>query len=80
MYPDTRDSKRVSTFKDNSFTRWLFSKVYKNWLADSYYAHGAKKSRRVIKVKGWRCALVETYSGQRTTMSPCFKLLGIKFN
>lgn len=45
------------------FLNWLFKKVYGKWLL---------QGDRVIKVKNWRCAIVENKYGERGTMSPCF--------
>ena len=46
--------------------RWLGRKawglVWLRWM----------RGRHVVKVKGWRTALVDDPRGQRSTMSPCF--------
>lgn len=55
------------------FLCWLFAIVYRRWLWNPYY----KNHDRVLRVKGWRTALVITGSlpfphGQRRTMTACF--------
>ena len=40
---------------DNILTRWLFRLIYRRWLWDSHF----KMYARIIKVKGWRTALVD---------------------
>ena len=43
---------------------WLWSFIWQRWLTD----------KKVIKVKGWRTAIVESakWGGDRQTISPCF--------
>jgi len=48
----------------------IWSIVFKKWLDD----------RKVVKVKGWRTALVEGEKVSRCTITPCFKVLWIKFD
>lgn len=55
---------------------FLFSKLYKKWLWNSH----SKDYDKVIEVSNWRCALIESTSGNRKRICPCFKLFGIKFN
>jgi len=56
--------------------KWLFSKVYKKWLHNPY----SDSYDTVLKVLNWRTARVMSKSGGVRTMSPCFKIFGIKFN
>lgn len=51
----------------NKFLCFLFSKIYKKWLFDSF----SGKYWKPIKVKGWRTALVDL-NGRRQTTTPCF--------
>ena len=46
----------------------LWALVYRRWLYDDYY----KNYYKVLRVKGWRSALVERKSGERMSLSPCF--------
>lgn len=48
----------------------IWSIVFRKWLHDI----------RVVKVKGWRTALVEGEKVSRYTITPCFSLFGIKFD
>ena len=41
--------------------------IYKKWLWDDFY----KAYDKVIKVKGWRTAIVQNPTG-RKTITPCF--------
>lgn len=43
--------------------KFLFALVYRKWL---------DKGDKVIRVKGWRTALIETRGGNRKTMTPIF--------
>jgi len=56
--------------------KWLYSQVWKHWLWNEFY----QTYDKVIKVYGWRTALVEAKSGARKVTSPCFKILGIDFD
>jgi hypothetical protein len=47
---------------------FVFSLIYKRWLYDDY----SKSFDTVVKVKGWRTALVDSKGGSRRSMSPCF--------
>lgn len=53
---------------NNIITRWLFSIIYKRWLWSSY----SKTYSEVIKVKGWRTALIERGGYERLTITPIF--------
>ena len=46
----------------------LFALVYRRWLHNSWF----NNHDRVIKVKGWRTAIVEDKAARRMTISPCF--------
>lgn len=46
--------------------RWLWSIIYKKHLWDDFH----KCHRTVIKVKGWRTAIVDSKT-QRYTITPC---------
>lgn len=48
--------------------KWLYSIVWKRWLWNDYF----KDYDRVIKVKGWRTAIIEDKAKHRATNSPCF--------
>lgn len=52
---------------NNKLTRWLFSIVYYRWLGHDFY----KCQANIIKVKGWRTALVN-WGSQRNTITICF--------
>lgn len=52
----------------------LFSLVWRKWLTD-----GPNRPLKVVKVLGWRTAIVDTVFGGRKTISPCFKLFGKEF-
>ena len=47
---------------------FLWSRIYKKWLWDDFF----NDYERVLKVRGWRTALVVRKSGSRHTMTPCF--------
>lgn len=53
---------------------WLWSAVWRRWMLDS---RGRKL--RVVRVKGWRTALVEGYYGERQTITPCFSIFRWRF-
>lgn len=42
---------------------WIWSLVWKKYIDNGW---------RVIKVKGWRTALIDDSHGQRKTITPCF--------
>ena len=46
---------------------WIFAVVYRRWLWDDW----AGKPATVVKVKGWRTALIDSSRG-RSTMTPLF--------
>jgi len=46
----------------------LFALIYKKWI----YYENCGRYAKIIKVKGWRTALIETPYGERMTVSPCF--------
>jgi hypothetical protein len=48
--------------------RAMFALVYRRWLWD----HWDKGYCRVVRVTGWRSALVETQGGKRRHMTACF--------
>lgn len=48
--------------------RFLWASVYRRWLWCSF----SKKYYCVIRVKGWRTAIVQNPCAHRSTMSPCF--------
>jgi hypothetical protein len=50
---------------------FIFSLVYRKWL---------EEGDKVLKVRGWRTALVETKYKNRRCMTPCFKLFGKSFD
>ena len=54
---------------------WLWSVVWSRWLID---CKGSKMT--VVKVKGWRTAIVESRCESRKTITPCFAILGYKFD
>ena len=59
----------------NRFARWLFSFVWRRWLAYDSPVVPLKKGLywKVVKVKDWRTALLDAPSGgSRVTMSCCF--------
>jgi len=56
--------------------KWLFSITWKRWLWNEHN----QQYDKVIEVKGWRTALVDRRGGGRITMSPCFKILGFRFD
>jgi hypothetical protein len=47
---------------------FIFSIVYRRWL----WCEFTQRHDRVIRVKGWRTAIVESAGKRRHTMSPCF--------
>jgi hypothetical protein len=53
---------------NNFITRWLFSIIYRKWLWSSY----SKTYSKVIRVKGWRTALIERDGYERSTITPIF--------
>lgn len=52
---------------NNVFTRYLWSIIYKKWLWCSY----TKKYYKVIKVKGWRTAIIDN-GCSRKSRTPIF--------
>ena len=56
--------------------KWLFKILYKKWLWNDFH----KCYDKILEVKGWRTARVETKGGTRSLMSPCFKIFGINFD
>jgi len=54
----------------------IYSFVYRKWLWNEH----SRSYDKVLEVKGWRTARIETKSGQRYVTSPCFKILGIRFD
>lgn len=46
---------------------WLFAIIYRRWLWDDWCG----KPATVIKVRGWRTAIIQI-AGQRRTMTACF--------
>ena len=56
------------------FVIWFWTVAWKRWLVD-------RKGNRmtVVKVKGWRTAIVDSKGGSRKTISPCFTVLGVHF-
>jgi len=49
--------------------RWLWALIYRKYLWDYHY----KSYSKVIRVKGWRTALIEMPKVRyRKTISPCF--------
>jgi hypothetical protein len=48
--------------------RPVFALVYRRWLWNAWHP----TNDRVIRVTGWRSAIVETRSGQRRHMTACF--------
>jgi hypothetical protein len=55
-------------FSLQSILRPVFEFVYRRWLwCDWHKAHDS-----VVRVTGWRSAIVETRSGQRRHMTACF--------
>lgn len=53
---------------------WLWSIAWRKWMLDS---RGNRLT--VVNVKGWRTAIVESKWESRKTITPCFSILGIKF-
>lgn len=51
----------------DKIARWLWAIIWKKWLWNDFYQEYGK----VIKVKGWRTALVETPTS-RVTITPLF--------
>jgi nicotinamide mononucleotide transporter len=52
---------KKSLRSNSSLLNWIFSKIWKNRLKDTHTG----KQCTVIKVRGWRTALIDTPSGQR---------------
>jgi hypothetical protein len=50
----------------------LWKLIWNRYLTESDYT--------VVKVKGWRSALIETKYGSRKNVTICFTLFGIKFD
>jgi len=46
---------------------WLYPIFYSKWLTDT-----SGENSKVIKVRGWRTALIETRWGTRMTITICF--------
>ena len=46
---------------------WLWSMIYRKWLLNDFCGNYNK----VLKVRGWRTALVESCT-DRKTITPCF--------
>lgn len=59
----------------NRLVIWLWATIWHRWLFDS-----RSNKMRVVKVKGWRTALVESDWQARQTITPCFTLLGYEFD
>ena len=53
----------------------LYSFIYKKWLWNDYTG----KYDKVTEILNWRRARIKTKSGMVSTISPCFKILGIEF-
>ncbi len=71
----TQMPKRVLSEMTQKILIFLWSIVWREWLFD-----WKKQPLKVIKVKGWRTALVETKAGHRETITPCFYLFGKLFD
>lgn len=56
------------------FFGWLWSVVWWRWMRGP----GGHK-RRVVRVKGWRTAVVESNLEMRVTITPCFSVFGWRF-
>jgi len=54
----------------------VYSLAYRHWLWNDFYQCHDK----VIEVKGWRTARIESKSGERVLASLCFKIFGFSFN
>lgn len=50
---------------DNKVLVWLFSKVWKRRLLDTW----TKKPCKVVKVRGWKSALIDRPCGSRETVT-----------
>ena len=52
--------------------KWIFKKVWKNWLRDGYPGADGFGYKKVIKVTGWRSCIEESPLGNRhhTTFCP----------
>jgi len=64
-----QDAERMTRDVFNmKFLNWLWFKIYKRWL----YHPSTGCYDKVIRVKGWRSALIEDKWGQRSTITPIF--------
>ena len=54
---------------------FLYSKIYRRWLWNDFH----ERYDKVLKVKNWRTARINTNGGV-STISPCFKILWFKFD
>lgn len=59
----------------NKFVILVWSVVWRKWLICPY----SQKKRTVIKVKGWRTAIIKT-NNHVETITPCFKILWFTFD
>lgn len=53
----------------------LWALVWRRWMTGC-----DGEQLRIVRVKGWRTALVEGNKTTRQTITPCFTILGIKFD
>lgn len=64
VIPGPEGSYTVSVYKRQNWAiRWLWSFVWQKWLDDG---------DKVIRVTGWRSALIETSYGRRRGLACCF--------
>lgn len=54
---------------------WLWGLMWRRWMTD---CNGNRLT--VVRVKGWRTAVVESKTEPRKTMTPCFTVFGLRFD
>jgi hypothetical protein len=60
----------------NKFIIWIFSKVWYNWMTDSF----TSKKMKIIEVRGYRTVLWDSPSGCRTNSTFCPKWIPERFH
>jgi hypothetical protein len=59
----------------NKFVIWIFSKVWHNWMIDSF----TNMPMKIIEVRGWRTVLWDSPCGTRMTSTFCPKWIPERF-
>ncbi len=81
---NVRGKKRINKVKKcrnaslrlfDRFVICIWALIWRRWLVD---CRGNRM--RVVMLKGWRTAIVESNWESRKTITPCFSILGVKFD